>query len=124
MTPEEWVRQHFSHYLTNQLGYPASLMVIEKLVVVNELRLRCDLLVYDRSGSAILLVECKSPEVPLSQDVFRQISSYNSTLRVPYLVITNGLEHFCAHLDFKHNEYRFLSEIPDYDRLIQSSRET
>lgn len=116
LTPEEWVRQNFVKYLIDEKKYPASLIVIEKGLKLNELTKRADVLIY-KDSSPILLVECKAPTVKISQDTFDQISRYNLTFKVPFLIVTNGMDHFCCQIDFENNSYHFLEEIPYFIEL-------
>ncbi len=117
LTPEEWVRQNFSHYLVSEKLYPASRMMLEKSLSVNKLSKRCDILVCNDTGDPVLMVECKSPEIKIGQSTFEQVSIYNLAFRVKYLIITNGLQHFCCVVDFESRSVNFLSEIPEYDRI-------
>jgi len=112
LTPEEWVRQNFLQYLVTEKKYAPSLIALEAALKYNELQKRADILVYDKQGSPFLLVECKAPEVKISQDVFDQVARYNMSFRVTYLVVTNGLDHFCCKMDYEKNSYQFLEEIP------------
>ena len=114
LTLEEWVRQHFLHFLNQHREYPLGLMGIEKMVKYNNLRTRADIVIYDREGTPIMLVECKSPKTKINQDVFLQIAKYNFKLKVKYLVVTNGLEHFCCLMDYKENKIDFLDYIPSF----------
>ena len=117
LTPEEWVRQHFVRYLVEAHHYPAALVALEKELDFNRLHLRADAVVYSRKAQPLLLVECKAPDVPIRQEHFDQIVRYNMQLKVSYLMVTNGLQHYCVHLDLERNNYRFLGEIPDYEEL-------
>ena len=117
LTPEEWVRQHFVHYLIEQLGYPQELLANEVEVSLNGTSKRCDTVLYDRDLQARMIVEYKAADVNISQKVFNQIMRYNMVLRVQYLIVSNGLEHYCCKLDYSNNSYEFLSEIPSYDSL-------
>ncbi|MDX5421005.1 MAG: type I restriction enzyme HsdR N-terminal domain-containing protein [Hymenobacteraceae bacterium] len=112
LTPEEWVRQHFLHYLINTLGYPKSLISVERGLSYNRLQKRTDLCVYSAEGRPHLLVECKASYVPITQEVVKQVSVYNQTLRARYLVITNGIQHFCWEVDFEKKQFTPLQEIP------------
>lgn len=114
LTEEEWVRQHFLTYLNEDKKYPLSRMGIEKKCVVNNLTKRTDIVVFDNAGSPHIIVECKAPQVQITQEVFDQIARYNMTLNAKYLIVTNGLQHFYCQMDHKAKEYRFLKEIPDY----------
>lgn len=117
LTPEEWVRQHFLHYLINDLRYPKSLISIERGTSYNKLQKRTDLCVYDNMGSPLLLVECKAVSVPITQDVVKQVSVYNQTIKAKYVVITNGLAHYCWQVDFETRQFQPLQEIPVYSIL-------
>jgi len=117
LTPEEWVRQHFVEYLLTKKNVPDTLIGIEVPMKMNRLRKRGDIVVYMRSGQPGMIVECKAPGVPVTQDVFDQVARYNLSLRVKYLVVTNGLEHFACYIDHEKSQYRFLKEIPDYSEI-------
>ena len=117
LTPEEWVRQNFINYLIQEKKFPASLMAIEKGLKLNGMTKRTDIVQYNKSGKPILIVECKAPEVKLSQDTFDQAARYNLSLKVDYLIITNGLEHYACKMDYKENRIHFLKEIPTYETL-------
>ena len=114
LSPEEWVRQHFVKFLIEYKDVPAGLIALEKTIIMNTMNRRPDILVYDRKGSAVMIIECKAPEVNVSQTAFDQVARYNAVLRVPYLVVTNGLDHYCCRMEFLRNSYSFLEEIPDY----------
>lgn len=118
LTPEEWVRQHFIHFLTTYKGYPAALMANEVQVILNGTRKRCDSVLYKRDLSARMIIEYKAPDVSISQQVFDQIVRYNIVLKVDYLVVSNGLEHYCCQIDYAKNTYTFLPDIPRYEELI------
>ena len=114
LTPEEWVRQHFIHYLNNEKNYPMGLMGVEKMVKYNALKTRADIVLYTTEGKAKMIVECKAPNVKITQDTFNQIAKYNSQLKVKYLVVTNGMKHYCCKMEYNTNEIKFLEEIPTY----------
>lgn len=114
LTPEEWVRQHFIHFMIC-LGYPASLMAIETLVIVNSLRQRADIVLYNRRGEPALIVECKAPSVTISGETLNQAARYNIPLKVKYVILTNGLTHFCIELNG--SEPRLLKEFPSYEEI-------
>ena len=114
LSPEEWVRQNFIHYLNKDKNYPFGLTGVEKMVKYNSLKTRADILIYNREGMASVIVECKAPNVEINQDAFNQIAKYNYKLRVKYLVVTNGLQHFCCEMDYENNKIIFLEEIPEY----------
>ena len=117
LTPEEWVRQHFIHYLITEKGYPAALMGNEVPITLNGMSRRCDSVLYDTSLRPRIIMEYKAPDVPLTQKVFDQISRYNIVMHVDYLIISNGLTHYCCRMDYENNTYQFLREIPDYGDL-------
>lgn len=114
LDPEEWVRQNLIKFLNKDKNYPISLMAVEKGLTVNKLSKRFDILCYNNDSKPLLLVECKAPSVKISQSAFDQISIYNLQFKVPFLLVSNGLEHYCCQLDYEKNSYSFLSEIPDY----------
>lgn len=117
LTPEEWVRQHFVHYLLEQKGYPQALMANEVQVVLNGRKRRCDTVLYRRDLTARMIIEYKKPEVEITQAVFDQITRYNMVLRVDYLIVSNGMQHYCCRIDYEKGSYYFLPEIPDYHQL-------
>ncbi len=114
LQPEEWVRQHVSHYLREEKKFPASLINVEKLIKVNGLSKRYDLVVFNSDGTVHLIVECKAPDVKINQDVFDQIARYNLKLNACYLMVTNGLESYYCQMDYQNEKYRFLKDIPAY----------
>jgi len=113
LTPEEWVRQRFIHYMIDHLGYARERIGIEVGIKINELQKRCDIVYYNRHGEAVLIVECKAAHVPLDQKVFDQIARYNLQLDVPVLIVTNGLVHHACIMDKQEESYFFLKEIPE-----------
>ncbi len=115
--PEEWVRQHLIHFLIKDRHFPKALIAVEKGLVMNGMKKRSDVVVFDRKGRPVLLVECKSPSVKITQRTFEQIALYNQTLRVKYLLITNGLQHYCCCLNYENNSYEYLADIPFYEQL-------
>jgi len=117
LTPEEWVRQNFAHYLVNEKSYPSSRMMLEKSLRINKLSKRCDILVCNDSGEPIVMVECKSPEIKIGQKTFEQVSVYNIAFHVEFLIITNGLQHYCCSVDFKNQSVILLNDIPDYEKI-------
>ena len=117
LTPEEWVRQHFTHYLTDHKGYPKGLMGNEVELRVGEKRLRCDTILYNKEGQPRMIVEYKAPTIQIQQKTFDQISVYNLLLHVDYLIVSNGLQHYCCKMDYNNQKYLFLQDIPDYENL-------
>ena len=114
LTPEEWVRQHFIHYLNSEKKYPLGLMGVEKMVKYNKQSTRADIVLYTIEGKPNMIVECKAPKVKITQDSFNQIAKYNFKLRVDFLVVTNGDKHFCCAMDYENNKITFLEEIPHF----------
>jgi hypothetical protein len=114
LTPEEWVRQHVVQFLMIEKNYPKSLLNVEKVLQVNGLRKRYDIVVYNSDGTIHILIECKAPEVPISQSTFDQIAQYNMTLQSNYLMVTNGLNHYFCQMDNENEKYQFLNELPNY----------
>lgn len=117
LTPEEWVRQHFVHFLIHHKGYSQSLMGNEVLVNLHNQKKRCDTVVYNNQLQPLMIIEYKAPEVKISQAVFNQICRYNIVLKVKYLVVSNGLQHYCCKLDYSTQQYKFLLNIPTYSQL-------
>jgi type I site-specific restriction endonuclease len=114
LTPEEWVRQTFLHYLNKDKNYPFGLMGVEKMVKYNSLKTRADIVIWNRERMPSVIVECKAPNIKITQDAFNQIARYNFKLRVKYLVVTNGLQHFCCEMDYESKKITFMQEIPEY----------
>lgn len=117
LTPEEWVRQNLVKYLTEIKKYPASLIRVEAGIMLNRMPRRADLIVYNNKGTPLVIAECKAPSVKITQPVFDQIARYNIPLRVKYLVVTNGINHYCCLIEEGNNTYTFLNEIPGYSDL-------
>lgn len=119
LTPEEWVRQHIVNYLAAEFGYPIGLIATEMAIRLNSRLRRCDIVVHNRRGEPAMIVECKAPEVRLSQDSFDQANSYNWALGVRFLLITNGLSHYC--LERIENSFIFRDSLPEFDYLDSQS---
>lgn len=117
LTPEEWVRQNFVRYLIEDREFPAALMNNEISLTQNGIKRRCDTLVADRQGLPLVIVEYKAPTIEISQKAFDQIVRYNMVLKAQYLIVTNGMRHYCCKIDYKNNSYAFLQEIPSYNVL-------
>ncbi len=116
-TPEENVRQHFVNYLITSLGYPATHLMNEVSVNLNGLSRRCDTVAYDRSLTPKVIVEYKAPNVRITNEVFAQIARYNLVLKVDWLIVSNGLKHYCVKMDYDTGGYTFQKEIPAYSSL-------
>lgn len=121
LTPEEWVRQHVLNYLVQDVGCPLSLVAVERKLLVNKLTKRADLVVHDRSGRPVLLVECKAPGVKVDRNTFEQAARYNTVFKVPFLLMTNGLVHFCCKIDHADGRIEFLPTVPPYEQLCAAS---
>lgn len=123
LTPEEWVRQNFVRYLVGTGHYPAGLIAIEKMFIHNGLKRRTDILVHDRTGTPVMIVECKSHDVSLNDTdgAFDQIVRYNMKLGVPYIVVTNGINHYACKTESSGN-YEFLNYIPLYDDICNRNK--
>ena len=119
LTPEEWVRQHVIRFLVEEKKVPSTLIASEKGVLVNGLKQRFDLLVFAKNGNPLMICECKSPDVRLSEDTFHQAIRYNLTLKAHFLLISNGLEHHIAFIDYDAVQMKFLPQIPDYQDMNQ-----
>jgi len=113
LTPEEWVRQHVVHYLLYDKNYPKSWINVEKIIKLNGLTKRYDVVVFNPDGSIYLLVECKAPEIKINQTTFDQIARYNLALKADYLMVTNGLDHYFCKMDYINEKYDFLQDIPN-----------
>lgn len=114
LTPEEWVRQHFVNYLVIHRGYPAGLIAIEMPVNINGMIQRADIVAHSTAGEPILIVECKAPSVAVGGDTYAQAARYNLALRAKYLVVTNGLQHYCSEVNLEEKTFKHLQEIPHF----------
>ena len=117
LTPEEWVRQHFVAFLTNHRHYPAGRIGNEISLTLNGRPRRCDTIIYDAQGEPLVLIEYKAPHITITQHTFDQIVRYNMTYNVPYIIVSNGLSHYCCHIDYNTRTHTFLQEIPLYEGL-------
>ena len=117
LTPEEWVRQNFVEFLIQDKGFPKGLMCNEVSLTQNGISRRCDTIVTDRFGNPAVIVEYKAPHIAISQKIFNQLFAYNLQLHATYLVVSNGLQHYCCMLTHDHEKYVFLDDIPEYNKL-------
>ena len=117
LIPEEWVRQNFIRYLITEKSFPLSLTAVEMSLEINNLKKRADIVVFGKNRDVKVLIECKAPEVNITQKAFDQIARYNMKFQAEYLIVTNGLKHFCCKPNYEKNNYEFLKEIPDYRNL-------
>ena len=119
LTPEEWVRQHFTSFLIHEKGYSSTLMANEVSISLNGLSRRCDTVLYAKDLTPRMIIEYKRPDVKITQRVFNQICRYNLVMHVDYLIVSNGLMHYCCQMDYDNQSYVFLEEIPNYANLIE-----
>ena len=116
-TPEEWVRQHLIAFLIHDRKVPEGLIAVEKQITVNQLSKRCDIVVYNPSGNPVMVVECKSPSVKISKETYNQAVRYNLSLNIRYMLLSNGLSHFCFKLDYQDHKSIQLDYIPVFQEL-------
>ena len=117
LTPEEWVRQHFVNWLISNKEYPTSLMANEAGIKLNSLTRRCDTVVYNQHLDPLMIIEYKESNISITQDVFDQVVRYNTVLKVPYIVVSNGVNHYCCKMNYEKQSYDFLTDIPNYREL-------
>lgn len=116
LTPEEWVRQHFVQYLINHLKYPKSLFRVERSLTYNKLQKRSDIVVHNRMGKPWLLIECKAPDIKLTQKAFNQVAVYNMTIGAQYVGVTNGMVQYCFETSKEPSrEVKFLDSFPAFE---------
>jgi type I site-specific restriction-modification system R (restriction) subunit len=117
LTPEEWVRQHFVNYLIKDRNFPAGRLSNECNIHLNGLKRRCDTVLYDEYLKPLVIIEYKAPEIQITQTVFNQIATYNMALKVKYLIVSNGLKHYCCRMDYENQKVEYLEMIPNYSAL-------
>jgi len=117
LTPEECVRQHFLHFLVNHKSYPNGLLLVESELNIDGLKRRPYLVVYLKNGQPGMIVEFKASSIKIDEDVFFQIAMYNKKLNVPFLILSNGIEHFCAKINTDTGQIQFLDDFPEYADL-------
>ena len=117
LTPEEWVRQHFIHYLIEHKHYPATLLANEVKLQVGDKMLRADSVLYSTTLQPRMIIEYKAPHISITQKTFDQISTYNLLLHADYLVVSNGIRHYICRMDYEQQKYVFLEDIPEYKKL-------
>ncbi len=121
ITPEEWVRQHLLHYLVNEIKYPQNLISSEQGIEVNKLVRRCDAVVYGRDGRPKMIIECKAPEIKLSENTFMQIAQYNSKLQVDFLLVSNGVDHIIAKINREPAGIVYLEKFPSFEEICNTN---
>jgi type I site-specific restriction endonuclease len=114
LTPEEWVRQHVVQYIIKEKGYPRSLIKLEGGLKLNSLQKRTDIIVFNTKGEKILLVECKAPDIKITQKTFDQIARYNIIHKVPLLFVSNGMQHYACRISISEQNYEFVDNLPRY----------
>ena len=112
LTPEEWVRQQFIQILHTRYDYPLELMQVEGAITLNGLTRRCDIVVHTPDGTPYIIVECKEPNVKITQKVCDQACRYNTVLHVPYLILYNGLNIIILDVDFSTGKVSQMTDIP------------
>ncbi|MGB0839528.1 MAG: type I restriction enzyme HsdR N-terminal domain-containing protein [Chitinophagales bacterium] len=117
LTPEEWVRQHIVHFLIKERNYPKTMIAVERGIRVNKRMKRCDIIVYQKNGIPLMIVECKRSSQKIKQETFNQVARYNLALKVKYLLVTNGLQHFSCLVHFAQANYTFLDDIPYWETM-------
>lgn len=117
LTPEEWVRQHIIHFLLNEKQIPLGLIAAEMSIEVNKLARRCDIVVFGNDGKPKLIIECKAPEINLTEKTFQQIAQYNFTLNVDFLMVTNGLDHIVCQIDRTNSKLNYLENLPEWNQI-------
>lgn len=121
LTPEEYVRQHFINYIVNHLHYPIGLTSNEVTINLNNTTKRCDTVVFKKDGTPLMIIEYKAPNIEIDQNVFDQIVRYNMVLHADYLVVSNGIQHYCCKIDYNKNSIQFIPQIPTYEELLLES---
>ncbi len=117
LTPEEWVRQNFIKYLVEMKNYPLGLIGVEQKLPGNNQKFRTDIVLFSKFAKAIMIIECKSEKIKITQDAFDQAAKYNIQFKADYLVVTNGINHFICKMNYQEKSYNFVKEIPDYKEL-------
>ncbi|MDL2241713.1 type I restriction enzyme HsdR N-terminal domain-containing protein [Bacteroidales bacterium OttesenSCG-928-L03] len=117
-TPEEQVRQSFIAFLIDEKGYPEGLLANEVSIELGNVKRRCDTVLYDVRLAPLMIVEYKAPSVVINQGVFDQIARYTLSLPAPWLIISNGLQHFCCRKEAEKKGYSFVKEIPSYSFVL------
>ena len=117
LQPEEWVRQHIVWHLIEDKNYPKNLIAVEKSIKVNQLPKRFDVVLFNRQAKAVMIVECKAPKIKITEDTLHQALRYNSVIRAPFLLLTNGLDHYCGQINFSNGSFSYLKEIPTYSEI-------
>lgn len=118
LTPEEWVRQHFLHFLVTEKKTPLGLISSEHALTINGLKRRCDAVVFNKMGKPILIVECKAPSIKLSEKTLHQIAQYNFKLKVNWLVLTNGIQTITCHINHSNKQINYSEEVPFFEEMI------
>lgn len=123
LTPEEWVRQHFIHYLVEDRNYPVGLISVERGFDLYRTKKRSDILIFNKTGNPWVLVECKAPSVMVNELWFDQAFAYNLSIKASYIMLTNGLSHFCMKVKPDFSGVEFMKEIPLFENLLADKLE-
>jgi len=118
LTPEEWVRQNFVKYLIEEKHYPKGLIAIEMTLNISNNKQRCDVVCFDKKAQPLIIIECKAPKVKITQEVFEQAARYNMNLHTSFLIMTNGMNHYCCKIDYTNKKVMYLKDIPNYDAIM------
>lgn len=121
LTPEEWVRQQFVHFLILHKGYPIECIGNEISITLNNTKKRCDSVVYGRNAKPTMIIEYKSPQTEITQNVFEQISRYNIRLKVKWLIVSNGMRHYCCRIDYDNGTYQFVEDVPSFNEIWEQT---
>lgn len=121
LTPEEWVRQQFVHFLILHKGYPVECIGNEISITLNNTKKRCDSVVYGRNAKPTMIIEYKSPQTEITQNVFEQISRYNIRLKVKWLIVSNGMRHYCCRIDYDNGTYQFVEDVPSFNEIWEQT---
>ncbi len=117
LTPEEWVRQNFLRFMIEEKGYPPGLISVEMKVNISGLSQRCDIVCFNKKGKALIIVECKSPKIKITESVFNQAARYNMRLSTQFLIMTNGINHYCCKIDYNSKTVIYLKDIPKFSDI-------
>jgi len=121
LTPEEWVRQHFLNFLVEHRGCPMSLLKVERGMKMNGLAMRTDIVVHSSQGRPIAIVECKAPEVNIDQSTLDQTFRYDRVLKVDYILLTNGMDHYCYRIE--NDALVAMNKIPRYEEMVANTQQ-
>ena len=114
LTPEEYVRQYFIHYMINSLSFPTTHISVEQAFQFeNGKTQRADIVAYNSNGKPMMLIECKASSIKITNDIFTQATRYNAVVKAKYIIVTNGLSHYLLSTE-NFIDYNFEKKIPRY----------